>query len=112
MDEERAYRYWITHHRHGFVLEGRHRPKFGHFMLHRATCAELKSPHAKRTHETTGGRMKACATDRAQQRPHPAARTHAYRPSSADMVSMLRSLSAELSSLVGHTNRAVEAPPR
>jgi hypothetical protein len=66
IDEERAYRYWITHHRSGFVLDGRHRPKFGHFMLHRATCAELKSSQAKRSHDTTGGRMKACAANRAQ----------------------------------------------
>lgn len=61
IDEERAYLYWVTHHRHGFVLDGRRWPKPGHFALHRATCSETKQRSSKSSHWTTGGRFKACA---------------------------------------------------
>jgi hypothetical protein len=61
VDEEHAYRMWIAHHRAGFVLDAprAHSPK--HLVLHRATCPEIKHSASKRTHWTTGNRMKLCA---------------------------------------------------
>jgi hypothetical protein len=64
IDEERAYFHWITHHRQGFILAGRFRPKWGHLMLHRTTCVEVKTAKTRRTHWTTGSRFKACALER------------------------------------------------
>jgi len=59
--DDRAYLSWVTHHRQGFVLDGRRKPKLGHLVLHRATCSEIKSGGAKRSHWTTGGKLKACS---------------------------------------------------
>jgi DNA-binding MarR family transcriptional regulator len=64
IDEERAYFHWVTHHRQGFVLAGRFRPNWGHLVLHRATCQEVKTAKTRRTHWTTGSRFKACALQR------------------------------------------------
>lgn len=64
IDEERAYYHWITHHRQGFVLAGRHRPGWSQLVLHRATCSEVKSAKTRRTNWTTGSRFKACAVQR------------------------------------------------
>lgn len=61
LDEEKAYRYWVTHHRRGYVLSGhdRHHPRG--MSLHRATCPEAKPPATSRAHLTGGNHWKACA---------------------------------------------------
>lgn len=64
LDEDHAYSLWATHHREGFVLAGRHRPRLGHFVLHRAACDEVKGSGQKNRHLTTGGRFLAGATHR------------------------------------------------
>jgi hypothetical protein len=64
IDEERAYYHWITHHRQGFIVAGRFRPKWGQLVLHRARCLEVKTAKTRRTHWTTGSRFKACAQRR------------------------------------------------
>lgn len=61
LDEEQAYRHWVTHHRRGFVLSGRDRLQPRDLSLHRATCAEVKGVARSRTHATTGRHWKACA---------------------------------------------------
>lgn len=63
INDDRAYLNWVTHHRQGFVLEGRRRPKVGHLLLHRATCAGVRPAAAKRMHWTTGAKLKACSLD-------------------------------------------------
>jgi hypothetical protein len=65
VNEESAYRYWVSHHHDAFVLDGRMRPRWSHLMLHRATCPLIKdSSNKRRTHWTTGSRFKACSADR------------------------------------------------
>jgi hypothetical protein len=66
LNDDRAYLYWVTHHRKGYVIDGRRKPKLGHLSLHRATCAEIKSGPSRRTHWTTGARLKACSLDRTE----------------------------------------------
>lgn len=63
LNDDRAYHSWVVHHREGFVLDGRRRPRLSHLSLHRATCPEVKQPAGKRSHATTAGRFKACATN-------------------------------------------------
>jgi hypothetical protein len=64
LNDDRAYLYWVTHHRRGYVLAGRLRPKFSHLLLHRATCPEIKTASSPRVHWTTGAKFKACSLDR------------------------------------------------
>lgn len=64
VNDDRAYLHWITHHRQGYVLDGKWRPHVGHLVLHRATCPRVKKAATKRTHWTTTGRLKACDLDR------------------------------------------------
>jgi hypothetical protein len=64
INDDRAYLSWVTHHRPGFVLEGRCKPKVCHVVLHRATCPDIKRSESKRTHWTTGGKLKACSLGR------------------------------------------------
>jgi hypothetical protein len=64
LDEERAYLYWVAHHRSGFVLDCLRKPAKSRLVLHRATCPEIKISPSKRTHWTTGRRMKGCSLDR------------------------------------------------
>ena len=61
LDEEKAYRHWVTHHRKGFVLSGRNRFQPRDLILHRATCSEVKGAAKGRTHLTSGNHWKACA---------------------------------------------------
>jgi MarR family len=63
INDDRAYLYWVTHHRQGFVLEGRRRPKVTRLVLHRATCTDIKRADSKRTHWTTGAKLKVCSVD-------------------------------------------------
>jgi hypothetical protein len=63
LDEERAYLYWITHHRAGYVLDCFRKPTKSRLMLHRATCPQIKTSASKRTHWTTGRHLKACSLD-------------------------------------------------
>jgi hypothetical protein len=64
IDENRAYIYWVTHHRQGFVLDGRRKPKISHLVLHRADCSSVKSAPSKQAHWTTAGNLKACSLNR------------------------------------------------
>jgi hypothetical protein len=66
LNDDRAYLYWVTHHRKGYVIDGRRKPKLGHLSLHRATCAEIKSGPSQRTHWTTGAMLKVCGLDRTE----------------------------------------------
>jgi hypothetical protein len=66
LNDDRAYLYWVTHHRQGFVLDGKRKPKIGHLVVHRATCPEIKSTASRRAHWTTGSKMKACCLDRTE----------------------------------------------
>ena len=61
VNEERAYLSWVTHHRHGFVLDMLKPPTRKRPVLHRAICAEIRKSKAKKTHWTTGRHVKACA---------------------------------------------------
>lgn len=61
LDEERAYLYWVTHHRAGYVLDCFRKPTKRRLLLHRATCTEIKASTNKHTHWTTGRHMKACS---------------------------------------------------
>jgi hypothetical protein len=63
LDEERAYSYWVAHHRAGYVLDCFRKPTKSQLTLHRATCAETKVSASKRTHWTTGRHLKACSLD-------------------------------------------------
>lgn len=63
LDEERAYLYWVAHHRAGYVLDCLRKPTKSRLLLHRATCPEIKASHTKRTHWTTGRHQKACSLD-------------------------------------------------
>ena len=60
LDEDKAYRYWVTHHRRGFVLSGRNRHQPRDMKLHRATCPEIKTAGSL-AHLTRGSQWKACA---------------------------------------------------
>ena len=64
MNEDAAYRSWVTHHRDGFVLDGRHRPRWAQLKLHRAACPLMKHAPTKRTSWTKGSRFKACSLNR------------------------------------------------
>ncbi len=68
LHEEKAYRHWVTHHRQGFVLDGRHKPKIGHLTLHRAVCPTVKPAGSGASHLTTGPHLKACSLDAAELR--------------------------------------------
>ena len=63
INDDRAYLYWVTHHRQGFVLDGRRKPKISRLVLHRATCPEIRRAASKRTHWTTGAKLKGCSLD-------------------------------------------------
>lgn len=63
LDEERAYLYWVTHHRGGYVLDCHRKPAPAHLVLHRATCPKIKHLEHKKTHWTTGQHMKVCSLD-------------------------------------------------
>ncbi len=61
LNDDRAYLSWISHHRHGFVVDGKRKPAEGKVTLHRATCSRVK-PH-KRARLTSGAHLKACSLD-------------------------------------------------
>jgi hypothetical protein len=64
LNDDGAYLSWVTHHRQGFVLDGLRKPKLSHFLVHRATCREVKIANSPRLHWTTGAKLKACSLDR------------------------------------------------
>jgi hypothetical protein len=64
LDEDRAYLSWVAHHRQGFVLDGRRKPRLARLVLHRACCPAVKSAPSRRFHWTTGAKFKACSLDR------------------------------------------------
>ncbi len=59
--EDRTYLNWVTHHRHGYVLDGRRRPHLRHLLLHRASCPKIRKSLGQRTNWTMGDRFKACS---------------------------------------------------
>ncbi len=61
LGEDRAYLSWLAHHRNGFVVDWLRKPTGKRPMLHRATCATIRSSPAKNTHWTTGRHVKVCA---------------------------------------------------
>ena len=83
LDDDRAYRSWVTHHRRGFVLDGRRRPKARKLDGQSGTphptspasaasrgsvratsdppVSPLRKGGRKRTHFTSGGRVRRCA---------------------------------------------------
>jgi hypothetical protein len=61
IQDDRAYQHWVTHHRQGFVIDGRRRSGWRDLVLHRATCPHVRSRVDRRTHWTTAGKFKACA---------------------------------------------------
>lgn len=63
LNEDRAYLYWVAHHRDGFVLDCGRPPHVGHGTLHRAVCPKIKQAKTRKTHWTTGRHMKACSLD-------------------------------------------------
>lgn len=64
LNDDQAYHSWIAHHRGGFVLDGRRRPKVGHLLLHRATCSDVARSSSGRQRCTTGTRIKATSLAR------------------------------------------------
>lgn len=66
LDEDRAYLSWVAHHRAGFVLDGRRKPRLGHLTMHRACCAAIKSAPSRQFQWTTGAKLKACSLDRTE----------------------------------------------
>ena len=63
INEDRAYFSWLTHHRHGFVMEMLRKPTRKQPVVHRATCGKIKSSKSKKTHWTTGRHIKACSLE-------------------------------------------------
>jgi hypothetical protein len=63
IQDDRAFQHWVTHHRRGFVVDGRRRPNWHDMVLHRATCPLVRSRVDRRTHWTTHGKFKACAME-------------------------------------------------
>jgi hypothetical protein len=63
LNDDRAYLYWVTHHRQGFILDGKRKPRPSHLVVHRATCPEIKSAASRHVHWTTGSKLKACGLD-------------------------------------------------
>jgi hypothetical protein len=61
LNDDPVYVSWLRRHRSGFVLDTRRKATARNTMLHRASCAQIRKPTTKRTHWTTGGRMKACS---------------------------------------------------
>jgi len=94
-NEDRAYLSWVAHHRQGFVLDGRRKPKLSQLVLHRATCPAIKSAPSRRFHWTAGAKLKACALDReqlaawvAEKTAAPLAQCAACRPDSDEAVTL------------------------
>jgi hypothetical protein len=63
LDEDNSYLSWINHHRDGFVIEWLRTPTRRHPIIHRATCAKIRVAKSKKSHWTTGRRLKACSLD-------------------------------------------------
>lgn len=68
LNDDHAYLGWLAHHRDGFVVDARRKPSLKHTVLHRALCPEIRNSSNKRTHWTTGARMKACSLDAGELR--------------------------------------------
>jgi hypothetical protein len=64
LNEDRAYLSWVSHHRRGFVLDGKRKPRLARVVLHRATCPAIKTASSRRAHWTTGAKLKACSLSR------------------------------------------------
>jgi len=64
LDDDGPYLSWVTHHRHGFVIDWLRPPTRRHPIVHRATCKKIRVAKSKKsTHWTTGRRLKACSDD-------------------------------------------------
>lgn len=62
LNEEKAYASWLTRHRDGFVVDWRRHPTRSQPQVHRADCQLIRGT-GKKSHCTTGRRLKACALD-------------------------------------------------
>ena len=63
IEDDEAYHHWVTHHRRGYVLDGRRRFGSSELVLHRTICPHVRTRADRRTHWTTAGKFKACADD-------------------------------------------------
>jgi hypothetical protein len=64
LDDDGPYLSWVTHHHHGFVIDWLRPPTRRHPIAHRATCKKIRvAKSKKKTHWTTGRRLKACSED-------------------------------------------------
>jgi hypothetical protein len=63
LGDDRAYLSWLAHHRNGFVVDWLRKPTRKSPVIHRASCAEIKTAKTKHTHWTTGRHLKACSLD-------------------------------------------------
>jgi hypothetical protein len=61
LDEDGAYLSWVKRHGAGFVLDGTRQHGRHKGLLHRSTCADIRT--GKHKHWTTGKRLKACSMD-------------------------------------------------
>lgn len=61
IQDDSAYHHWVTHHRRGFVIDGRRQSGWRELVLHRASCPHVRTRPDRRTHWTTAGKFKACA---------------------------------------------------
>lgn len=61
LDEDNSYLSWVVHHRDGFVLDWLRKPTRQRPTLHRATCKRIRVAKSKKTHWTSGRRLKACS---------------------------------------------------
>lgn len=66
VDEDRAYRSWLAHHRHGYVLDGYRRPTRQAPVAHAASCELIQPAKGKKSRGTGGRHYKACALDLAE----------------------------------------------
>ena len=63
MDEDGPYLSWVKHHRNGFVMDWQRQPTNRHPIVHRAACRKIRVAGSKKTHWTTGRRLKACSLE-------------------------------------------------
>ena len=66
LDEDAAYLAWLAHHHAGFVVDWLRKPSRRRPTLHRASCPKMRLAKSRKTHWTTGRRLKACSLDQAE----------------------------------------------
>lgn len=61
INDDPVYVSWLRRHRNGFVLDTMRTATRHNTTLHRASCVKVRIAKTRRTHWTTGGRVKACS---------------------------------------------------